>query len=284
MPKFLVTGATGQIGGKVARQLLAKGHDVRALVRDASKPSAKALETLGAELSVGDYGTPETLVAAASGVDAVFILTSPNGGIEAETRGGVAMADAAKQAGVGHLVLNSVADAQHETGIPHFESKQRIEEHLQSLGVPYTVVAPVYYYTNLLWSAQAIAEGTWRIALPGERKLQMISPDDIAAFAVHVLEHPREFADRHIDIAADELSPREMAAALSEATGGAVRFERQPLAEVREYTNEDMGLMFEWFDTTGYSVRIPELAAEYPEIPWTPFADWAKAQSWGARA
>lgn len=284
MSKILVTGATGQIGGRVARQLIARGHDVRALVRDPSKPSAKALETLGAELSTGDYGQPEALVAAASGVDAVFILTTPNGGIEAETLGGVAMANAAKQAGVGHIVLNSVADAQHETGIPHFESKQRIEEHLQTLDVPYTVVAPVYYYSNLLWSAQAIAQGSWRIALPGERKLQMISPDDIAAFAVHVLEHPAEFANRHIDIAADELSPQEMAAVLSEATGAAVRFEQQPLSEVRAYTNEDMELMFQWFDTTGYSVRIPELAAEYPEIPWTSFSDWAKAQSWGARA
>ena len=280
MTTILVTGATGQIGGALARKLLANGHQVRALVRTPSKASAQALAELGAELAVGDYGNAEALVAAATEVDAVFILTTPNGGIEAETLGGVAMANAAKAAGVGHIVLNSVADAQHQTGIPHFESKQRVEEHLEGLGVPYTVVAPVYFYSNLLWAKDAIASGTWRMPMPGDRKLQMIGVDDIAGFTAHVLEHPAEFANRHIDIAADELSPREMAAALTEASGRSVSFEEQPLAEVRERMGEDMALMFEWFTATGYTARIDELAATYPGLEWTSFADWAQAQDW----
>ena len=119
----LVSGATGQQGGALARVILDKGHRVRAFVRRPDSPEAKELERLGAELAVGDFEEPSTVEDAARGMDAAFVVATPfEAGTEAETRHGISAADAAKAAGVEHLVYSSVADADKDTGIPHFDS------------------------------------------------------------------------------------------------------------------------------------------------------------------
>src|SRR5918997_6440737 len=127
----LVCGATGQQGGALARVLLDKGHRVRALVRRPASPEARELEHLGAELAEGDFEEPSTIEDAAKGMDAVFLVATPfEAGTEVETRHGIAAADAARAAGVSHLVYSSVADADKDTGIPHFDSKREVEEHI----------------------------------------------------------------------------------------------------------------------------------------------------------
>ena len=110
----------------------------------------------------------------------------------------------------------------------------------------------------------------------------MIGVDDIAAFTQHVLENTGDFTNQHVDIAADELDSRQMAAVFSKATGVAVAHSEQPIDEVRQYMGDDMALMFQWFDSTGYSVRIDELKAKYPQVKWTSFSDWTAAQNWTA--
>src|SRR3712207_3013064 len=131
----LVGGATGKQGGALARVLLERGHDVRAFVRRPDSPEAKELERLGAELARGDFDEPSTLEEAARGTDALFIVATPfEAGMEAETRHGIAAADAAKAAGVSHLVYSSVANADKDTGIPHFDSKRKVDEHIEGLG------------------------------------------------------------------------------------------------------------------------------------------------------
>jgi uncharacterized protein YbjT (DUF2867 family) len=93
----LVTGATGQQGGALARVLLDKGHRVRAFVRRPDSPESKELERLGAELTEGNLEEPSTIEGAARGVDAVFVVATPfEAGTEAEVRHGIAAADAAR--------------------------------------------------------------------------------------------------------------------------------------------------------------------------------------------
>ena len=151
----LVCGATGQQGGALARLLMDKGHRVRAFVRKPDSPEAKELERFGAELAEGNFEDVSTIEDAARGMDSVFIVATPfEAGTEAEVRHGVAAAEAAKAAGVGHLVYSSVANADKNTGIPHFDSKRKVEEHIEGLGSPYTIVAPVYFMENLLAPGQ----------------------------------------------------------------------------------------------------------------------------------
>lgn len=146
----LVTGATGQQGGAVARALLSNGHGVKALTRKPDSAAAQALASAGAQLVIGDLDDTTAFAKAASGVDTLFLMGTMQGdNADAETRQGIAAANAAKAAGVGHLIYSSVADADKNTGIPHFDSKYRVEQHLRGLGVPYTISAPVFFMENM---------------------------------------------------------------------------------------------------------------------------------------
>ena len=281
----LVTGATGQQGGALARVLLDKGHQVRAFVRKPNSPEAKELERLGARLAEGNLEEASTIEDAAKGMDAVFIVATPfEAGMEAETRHGIAAAEAAKAAGVGHLVYSSVANADKDTGIPHFESKRKVEEHIEGLGVPYTIVAPVYFMDNLLapWTLPQLKEGRFPMALPSSRPLQQIALSDIAAFTRVVLENREEFVGRRLDIASDELSGEEVAEVLTQVTGREIHYVELPLEQVRQVMGDDGARMFEWFDQVGYSADIEALRREHPEVGWHTFEEWAKEQDWSA--
>ena len=281
----LVSGATGQQGGALARVLLEKGHRVRAFVRKTDSPEAETLERLGAELTGGDFEEPSTIERAARGMDALFVVATPfEAGMEAETRHGIAAADAAKIAGVSHLVYSSVANADKDTGIPHFDSKRKVEEHIESLEVPYTIVAPVYFMDNLLapWTLPQLREGRLPVALPSSRPLQQVALSDIAAFTALVLEKHEEFEGRRVDIASDELAGEEAAEVLTRVTGREIHYVELPLEQVRQAMGEDGARMFEWFDQVGYSADIAALRRDHPEVGWHTFEGWANEQEWSA--
>ena len=103
----LVTGVTGKQGGSVARALLAHGHRVRGMTRNTESDAAHALAALGAEMVRGDFADPDSLVSNATGMDAVFAVSTPfEGGVRTEVEQGIALVDAAAKVGVGHLRLH----------------------------------------------------------------------------------------------------------------------------------------------------------------------------------
>ena len=134
-----VTGAAGQQGGAVARKLLADGWKVRALTRDANKPAAGELASLGAEIVPGDMEDRSQLAAAFKGAYGVFSVQNywlPSVGFDGEIRQGKNVADAAKAAGVQHLVYSSVGAAHRGAGQQHFDSKWIIEQYIHPLVPP----------------------------------------------------------------------------------------------------------------------------------------------------
>ncbi|TIT87862.1 MAG: NAD-dependent epimerase/dehydratase family protein, partial [Mesorhizobium sp.] len=103
----LVTGATGQQGGAVVRALLSKGHRVKALTRRPDSDGARQLASTGAEVVAGDLSDAAAIAKASSGIDTMFLMgNSYEAGFEEETRQGIIAADAAKAAGVGHLIYS----------------------------------------------------------------------------------------------------------------------------------------------------------------------------------
>ncbi|WNG51338.1 NmrA/HSCARG family protein [Archangium minus] len=281
----LVTGATGKQGGALARLLLKRGHRVHAFVRSPDSPMAKDLQQRGAELTLGDFDDPDSIERAMQGVDAVFAMATPfnAGGLEGEVRYGRHLIDAAKLAHVRHFIYSSVAGADQNTGIPHFETKHVVEEHLRNSGLPYTIVAPVFFMENFLGPAfaQRLHEGVLSMALPPHRGLQMVPVADIAAFCTRVMEWPEELFGRRIEIASDEVTGEQAAALISYVSGHKLRYEEIPLEAVRS-RSEDMGLMFEWFQREGYHVDVSLMRRDYPEVGWHTFEDWARAQDWDA--
>ena len=278
----LVTGATGSQGGSVVQALSIQGHQVRGMTRNANSPAAKQLRQQGVEVVAGDFTDQDSLVRAASGVDTIFTMTTPfEEGVEEETAQGIAVTNAAKEAGVGHLVYSSVADADKATGVPHFDSKYEVEKHIASSGVLYTIIAPVYFMDNLTapWTVPGLRQGKLAAALPAGRPLQQIAVQDIGAFAAAIIERRDSVFGRRFDIAGDELTGEESAAILSEATGRDIQYESFPPDALRAQS-EDMALMYEWFDDTGYSADIAGLRRDFPEVTWHDFAIWVGQQDW----
>ena len=246
---FALVGATGLQGGATADALLATGARVRALVRNPRSARAKALDQRGAEVVRADLDDPASLRAGFAGVDAVSAMTTLLArGPEGEVEQGVAMADAAFQAGVQHMVYSSVGGAERRTGIPHFESKRRVEEHLESLGLWTTFVRPTFFMENFTGRLPPrVEDGTLvlRLALRPTTPLQMIAVKDIGTVVVAALLDPNRVG-ASVEIAGDELTGPEIAARLGEHAGLPARFESIPLDSLAD--NFDRHAMFAWMD------------------------------------
>ena len=280
--RVLVTGATGQQGGGLARVLLQRGHHVRALSRKPGSPAANELRKMGAEIVAGDLGDRASVERAAKGVDVAYLVATPyEQGVEAETRFGKVGLDGIHAAGVPYVVYSSVSDADRKTGIPHFDSKAVIEEHLKGLGTEYAIVAPVFFMENLFapWVAAGFTQGVLATGVLPDRKLQVISLPEIAEFTTLAVEQPRSFRGRRINIASDEPTLTEVARRLSEVAGTKLAYRAVPLDQVRKQS-EDFAKMYDWFNRVGYSVDIPKLKHDYPQVHWQTFRDWSAKQDW----
>jgi uncharacterized protein YbjT (DUF2867 family) len=279
--KVLVVGATGKQGGAVARRLLANGHTLRAITRKPDSAAAKALAGLGVEVVAGDLTDREAADRAARGVDAVFSMATPfEAGMAAETQQGVTTADAAKAAGA-FLVYSSVSDSNRGTGIPHFESKYAVEQHIRSIGVEATILAPVYFMENVGYLAQQLRENVYPLPLSPDRKLAQICLADIASVAVTVLEDRARYAGKRFDLGADEVSANQVVEILSSVTGRPFKHFQLPLEMVRKAMGDDAVKMFEYFERVGYHVDRAALVRDFPDVRWTSFEAWARQFDWG---
>jgi uncharacterized protein YbjT (DUF2867 family) len=266
-----VAGATGAQGGAVVDALLGQGASVRALVRSAGSERARNLTNRGVELVQIDSKDPASLSNALQGVDAFFFMTTPYGDsqnpdTDGEIQQGVDFTDAATAAQVPHVVFSSVGGAERNSGVPHFESKRRIEERLLSCDLSATIVRPVFFIDNL-WSMAPTVEGNelvLRLPVPDGIKLQMVATRDIGVVAATALLDPAAVPGA-IEIAGDELTGSEIAATLGVHVGLTARYEALPV-EVLD-GQDDLQKMFRWFaDTPAYQADIAAVRQIDPDL------------------
>jgi uncharacterized protein YbjT (DUF2867 family) len=266
----------------VVKALLERGHEVRAVTRSTDSAKARALANAGVTLVRASLEGTAALTKALEGATSLFAMTTPfEGGPEAETRQGISAADAAKAAGV-HLVFNSAGSANRQTGIPHFDSKFEIEEHIAKIGVRATILAPVYFMENLYFGREQLAKGVYATPLPPTRRLAQVAVADIGAVAVRVLEDPDRFAGRRFDLGGDDLTGDDIVAILSRVTGRPFTYFQVPLEVIRQSMGEDGARMYEWFGRVGFTVDRAALRGEFPDVAFHDFESWAKAQNWNA--
>jgi len=235
----VVTGGTGKQGGAVVKSLLQRGHEVRAVTRSTDSAKAKELANAGVTLVRASLEDTAALTKALEGASSLFAMTTPfEGGTQAETRQGISGADAAKAAGV-HLVFTSAGSANLQTGVPHFDSKYEVEQHIAKIGVRATVLAPVYFMENLHFGKEQLAKGIYASPLPPTRLLAQVTVADIGAVAVRLLEDPGRFAGRRFDLGGDELTGNDVIAILSRVTGRPFTYVQVPLDVIRQRMGED---------------------------------------------
>ena len=255
----------------VARKLLADGWKVRALTRDDDKPAAQELASLGAEVVPGDLEDRTQLDAAFEGAYGVFSVQNfwlPNVGFEGEIRQGKNVADAAKAAGIQHLVYSSVGAAHRGMGQKHFESKWMIEQHIHSLDIPYTILRPAFFMENYNWSRAQILNGTiLSMGLRPEKGLQIqsLAVEDIGVFVALALANPDQYLGKTIELSGDELTESQIADTFTKVIGRPVKL-TMPSGEGGRRSDEEMTAMFNFFNGEAYAADIPALRKLHPGL------------------
>jgi uncharacterized protein YbjT (DUF2867 family) len=244
------------------------------LAREPESERARLISRTGTEVVQGDLTDRESLDLALQGVDGVFSMATPfERGLDTEVTQGTTLGDAAKAAGVSQYVYSSVGAADRDTGIPHFQTKTRIEEHLRTLELPLTILRPVWFYENFNSYGMEQVGDAYEIRMPirPETKLQMIAADDVGAFVTLAFEQPDEWVGRELEIAGDELTMDQIAAAIQSYTRVHTDFVQVPVEEVRAYS-EDRARLYEYFEREGYRADLLQLRRLLPDL--TTFAEW----------
>ena len=195
---LLIVGATGQLGGTIARRALAAGRDVRILVRPGSQ--YEELLRTGAQAIQGDLKDADSLQQACQGVEAVITTANsakrggPDTTDSVDRTGNAALIDAAATAGVQHFVFTSLFGADVQSLNPFVAAKGKSEEHLRASGVPYTILQPDIFMD--VW-IDAIVDRPLRSRQPvtligaGQAKHSVVAERDVAAFALNALDNAR---------------------------------------------------------------------------------------------
>jgi uncharacterized protein YbjT (DUF2867 family) len=249
---YAVIGATGKQGGAVVDALLAANQPVRAVVRDPESARSASLAARGVTLVQGDQEDADSLVGALRDIRGLFFMATFSedaGGTEGETRRGRTVAQSAARAEVPHVVYSSVGGAERHSGVPHFESKRRVEEALTDL-VPSSFVRPTFFMENLAGAVRAddSPEFVYRFPMPGDVPIQIVAVADIGKISAAVLLDPSLLPTGTIEIAGDMLTGEQIAAAIGKRLGKPARFEALPLSVLGD--EPDRRAMFEWFVNT----------------------------------
>lgn len=282
---ILVAGATGQQGRAVTERLMDEGWSVRALTRNPHSEKAQLLARRGADVVPADFDDPESLRAALKGAHGVFSVVNfglPGVGPEGEVRQGKAIADAAHSTGVAHFIYSSVGGAERKTGIPHFESKWQIEEHIRQLGLRYTILRPVAFMDNYEMLRPMIEGGVFpAFGIRADKAMQVIALDDIAAFAAIAFAHPDDYLGTALEIAGDELTTLQVAAVFSRVLQRPVQAQDIPINAGGDspVAAREQEKMLRWFNERGYQADLSALRQIHPGL--LTLEAWARQHGWG---
>lgn len=263
---IVVAGATGTQGGAVVDALVTAPAEwrVRALTRNPASAPATALAARGVEVVRADMADAESLRPALQGAYGVFsVQNTRTAGRKGEVVQGTTLADVATAAGVAHLVYSSVGGAERVRGIPHVDTKWEIERHLRRIGIPHTVLRPSAFMTVFTMRGATVGLGMMAAALGPAKTLQMIAPDDIGVFARIAFDRPQTYLGEAIELAGDELTVPQIAAALRDA-GRPWQYPRVPKMLLRLMGRE--ARMLRWFGESGYQADIAALRTIHPGL------------------
>jgi uncharacterized protein YbjT (DUF2867 family) len=258
---ILVTGATGNVGGQVVEQLVKRGADVRALVRDPSKANFPA----GVEIVQGDLLDVDSLRKAFAGVSTLFLL---NAVVADEYTQAVIALNIAREAGIERIVYLSVIHSDRFVNVPHFAGKYGVERMIEHMGLNATVLRPAYFMDNDHTIKDVITRyGIYPMPV-GSKGLAMIDTRDVGEVAaIELLRREQSSVPLPMErinlVGPDTLTGTDIAALWTQALGRPITYPGEDTAAFEQNLRQfmpnwmayDMRMMSERFITDG---MIPE--------------------------
>ncbi|HET9952074.1 MAG TPA: NmrA/HSCARG family protein [Candidatus Eisenbacteria bacterium] len=302
---IVVMGATGAQGGGLARAILADksgAFKVRAVTRNPQSEKARALAALGAEVVAGDSDKPESLLPAFKGAYGAYCVTNywEVFSVEREQAQAKAQADAAKAAGVRHVIWSSLEDTrkwvplsdnrmptlQGKYKCPHFDSKGEMDAYFREKGLPLTIFLTSFYWENFIYFGMGPKpgpDGTLAFALNmGDRPLSGIAAEDIGRCALGIFKKGSEFIGKTVAIAGEHVTGAEMAATLTKVLGRTVKYNAVSNDVYRGFGfpgADDLGNMFQYYhDFNDYFCGIRDVKASRALNP-----ELQNFETWAAR-
>ena len=281
-----VVGATGAQGGGLVRAILADKSGeftARAVTRNVNSDKAKELAKLGAEVVSADLDNVESLKNAFKGAYGAFCVTAfwEHFSAEKELAQAKSMADAAKAAGVKHVIWSTLEDTRKwvplnddrmptlhgKYKVPHFDGKGEANQFFTQAGVPTTFLLTSFYWDNFIYFGMGPKKdqsGTLAITMPmGDKKLPGIAAADIGKCALGVFKQPQEYIGKTVGIAGEHLTGSQMASAFAKAVGSDVKYNAVEPEVYRGFGfpgADDLGNMFQFKrDFEGYFVGARDL-------------------------
>ncbi|WP_290523639.1 NmrA/HSCARG family protein [Alcanivorax sp.] len=274
--RILVTGATGAQGGALIPLLLEKGFSVRALTRNPDKPAAKALAREGVEVVAGDLDDSVSLQLACKECYGVFALQNfweKDVGYQREIDQGIRLADAAAAAGVQHFLQTSVAGCEEAGNVLHFASKWQIEQHIEKLGLPFTMLREVFFMENFFEPVMgnkgkkainpALVLATLDGCLDKDVPFHMVTVDDIARASAEIFANPDKFIGTRPDLASDVLTVAQMKHIYRKVTGKRPLPFRIPLWALR-LSNAEAARQYVWNNTVRWRFDVDAVRKDFP--------------------
>ncbi|MCG6987535.1 MAG: NAD(P)H-binding protein [Gemmatimonadetes bacterium] len=284
MGSIAVVGITGNIGGRVARKLAAAGHDVVGLSRH---PGAEAPGRIVAV----DLRDADAARKALAGVDGVY-LTPPEGGatpLEDERAVGLNVIEAAKEAGVGHVVMHTALQADRgDTGARILNNKTVLETTLADSGTPYTILRPAWYLQNLFGAKPWLDQGMFSMPWAADMAWAATDIEDIASLAAHFFEAGP--ANRGFDVhLPGGVTAAGIGAAVEAVTGRAVQYQEAPSsrAAVDGYPISDVhkelyAELFDYFRSRTYEGEPTAVTEAVPDFSYGTVEDFVSRELYAA--
>ena len=278
MKTIFVTGATGNQGGAVAASLIKNGFKIKVLTRKTDSVKAQNLQKQNVELIKGDLSDLDTFRNHLKDIDGIFSVQTFENGIDKEIKQGMDLSVLAKEYGVNHFLYCSVAGADLNTGIPHFDSKCKIENHIKQLGLPYTIIRPNSLFENFLIPQvkSRILKGKLASPINKNKTQQFISAVDVGEISADIFLHKDKYLRKTITIGSEEMDMQEIATTFSEALGKEISYQKFPMLIARLVMGKDLYKMFKWINEND-SIFMKDLELFKKENPnLLRFRQWIK--------
>ena len=267
---IFVTGGTGNQGGAVARNLSQQGFTVKVLTRNTNSANSVNLKKLNIELIKGDLNNTDTYREHLKNVDGIFSVQTFQNGVDKEIKQGTTLATLGKEVGVKHFLYSSVFGANLNTGVPHMESKHKIENYIKQTRLPFTIIRPTSLYENFLIPQvkNNILKGKLVQPIDSHTIQQYIAAEDIGKAAAKIFLNSNEYLGKTIPLAAEQLSTQEVADTFSNMLNIKIEYHKLPALITRLFLGKGLYKMFKWMNEKSSFTQedIDSTRKEFPNL------------------